>query len=122
MLFRYAYLVRHTLGFSKDLAMYRASAAWEDAIYNFVRPVKTLRQEVLELPGRRWLPRTPAMAAKLTDHVWTVNITTKSCITTKSRLLQRKVGYYNEKSRFLRFDGRRLSRARVRLRCDRYAA
>ncbi len=65
-------LVRHTLGFSKDLAMYRASAAWEDAVYNLVRPVKTLRQEVRDVPGRRWLPRTPAMAAKLTDHVWTV--------------------------------------------------
>jgi len=65
-------LVRQTLGFSKALEMYRASAAWEDAIYNFVRPVKTLRQEVQERPGQRWLPRTPAMAAKLTDHIWTV--------------------------------------------------
>jgi hypothetical protein len=26
-------LVRHTLGFSKDVDLYRASAAWEDAIY-----------------------------------------------------------------------------------------
>jgi hypothetical protein len=42
-------LVQHTLGFFKDLAMYRASAAWDDAVYNFVRPVKTLRQEVRDV-------------------------------------------------------------------------
>jgi hypothetical protein len=27
---------------------------------------------VLNDPLRRWLPRTPAMAAGLTDHIWTV--------------------------------------------------
>jgi hypothetical protein len=65
-------LVRHTLGFSKNLAMYRASAAWEDAMYNLARPLKTLRVEVHDVPGQRWLPRTPAMAAGLTDHIWPV--------------------------------------------------
>ncbi len=52
--------------------MYRASAAWEDLVYNFVRPVKTLRVEIHGDPKRRWQPRTPAMAAGLTDHIWTV--------------------------------------------------
>ena len=65
-------LTRKTLAFSKDLDMYKASAAWEDLIYNFARPVKTLRVEVFDDPHRRWLPRTPAMAATLTDHIWTV--------------------------------------------------
>ena len=65
-------LVRHTLGFSKDVDMYRASAAWEDAIYNLVRPLKTLRLAIQDVPGRRWQPRSPAMAAGLTDHLWTV--------------------------------------------------
>lgn len=65
-------LVRQTLGFSKDLACYRASAAWEDAVYNLVRPLKTLRLAVVDQPGRRWQPRTPAMAAGLTDHIWTL--------------------------------------------------
>ena len=65
-------LVRQTLGFSKSLEMYRASAAWEDAVYNLVRPLKTLRMEVHDVPGQRWQPRTPAMAAGLTDHPWTV--------------------------------------------------
>lgn len=65
-------LTRKTLAFSKSLEMYRASAAWEDMVYNLVRPLKTLRQEVFDAPHRRWNPRTPAMAAGLTDHFWTV--------------------------------------------------
>lgn len=65
-------LVRRTLGFSKTLAGYRASVAWDDAVYNWVRPLKTLRQPVTDQPGRRWQPRTPAMAAGLTDHRWTL--------------------------------------------------
>ena len=51
--------------------MLRASCALEDAVYNLVRPVKTLRIEVNN-DWRRWQPRTPAMAAGLTDHAWTI--------------------------------------------------
>lgn len=39
-------LVRKTLGYSKRLAMLRAACAWEDAVYNLARTVKTLRQEI----------------------------------------------------------------------------
>ncbi len=65
-------LVRKTLAYSKELEMYQASAAWEDICYNLIRPLKSLRLELADDPKRRWLPRTPAMAADLTDHVWTV--------------------------------------------------
>jgi hypothetical protein len=65
-------LVRKTLGYSKIVEMHRAAAAWEDIVYNLVRHLKTLRLEVFNDPMRRWLPRTPAMAAGLTDHIWTV--------------------------------------------------
>jgi hypothetical protein len=65
-------LTRRTLAFSKELRMYRASAAWEDIVYNFVRPLGTLRVEVFNDLKRRWRPRTPAMVAELTDRVWTV--------------------------------------------------
>jgi len=65
-------MVRKTLGYSKIVEMHRATAAWEDIVYNSVRRLKTLRLEVFNDPMRRWLPRTPAMAAGLTDHVWTV--------------------------------------------------
>jgi hypothetical protein len=64
-------LVRNGLTFSKELAMHRAAAAWEDLCHNFVHPHKSLRVRVEE-PDRRWQPRTPAMAAGLTDHIWTV--------------------------------------------------
>lgn len=64
-------LTRKTLAFSKLLTMYRASATWEDLVYNLARPLKTLRLEI-NTSGRRWLPRSPAMAAGLTDHIWTV--------------------------------------------------
>jgi hypothetical protein len=66
-------LVRKTLSFSKELRLLDAACALEDAIYNFTRPVRTLHVE-LDKPTRqaRWQPRTPAMAAGLTDHIWTV--------------------------------------------------
>jgi hypothetical protein len=63
---------RKTLAFSKDVDCYRAAATWEDAYYNLVKPHKSLRLRVYDLPGRKWHERTPAMAAQLTDHVWTV--------------------------------------------------
>jgi hypothetical protein len=66
-----ARLTRKSLAFSKKLTAYQAAAALQDAIYNFVRPLKTLRQELFEDTYRRWQPRTPAMAAKLTDSIWT---------------------------------------------------
>src|SRR5256886_12443403 len=66
-------LVRKTLSFSKELRFLKASSTLEDAIYNFTRPVKTLRVEVANQRDQaRWQQRTPAMAAGLTDHVWTV--------------------------------------------------
>jgi hypothetical protein len=64
--------VRKTLAFSKDVAAYTAAAAWEDSYYNLVRPHKSLRLPVAGASSRKWLPQTPAMAAKLTDHIWTV--------------------------------------------------
>jgi hypothetical protein len=64
-------LTRKTLAFSKLLEMYRASAILEDLVYNLARPLKTLRLEV-NTSSRRWLPRSPAMVAGLTDRIWTV--------------------------------------------------
>jgi hypothetical protein len=65
-------LVRHTLGFSRDVDMYRASAACKNARYNLVRLLKTLRLAIQDVPGRRGKPLSPKMAAGLTDHLWTV--------------------------------------------------
>jgi hypothetical protein len=64
-------LVRKTLGFSKQVAMLRASSIWEDVVYNLTRAVKTLRLPVFD-NERRWQPRSPAMAAGLADHLWSI--------------------------------------------------
>lgn len=64
-------LVRKTLGFSKRVAMLRAASVWEDMVYNLARHVKTLRLEVND-GTRRWLQRSPAMVAGLTDHIWSI--------------------------------------------------
>jgi hypothetical protein len=64
-------LVRKTLGFSKRLAMLRAACIWEDCVYNLARSVKTLRREI-NLPSQRWELRSPAMAAGLTDQIWSI--------------------------------------------------
>jgi hypothetical protein len=64
---------RKTLAFSKELGHHRAAALWEDAYYNLVKPHKSLRLPTGDIPGRKWLQRTPMMAASVTDHAWTVN-------------------------------------------------
>jgi hypothetical protein len=64
-------LVRKTLSFSKQVGLLAASCAWEDAVYNLVRPNLSLRVEAPQ-GARRWEQRTPMMAAGLTDHPWTL--------------------------------------------------
>jgi IS1 family transposase len=58
--------VRKTYAFSKDWDVHRAASALSYFSYNFCWPVRTLRVKA----DGRWRPRTPAMAAGLTDHVW----------------------------------------------------
>lgn len=64
-------LVRKTLGYSKRLEMLHAACVWEDIVYNFARPVKTLRQEI-HTGRNRWRHQSPAMAAGLTNHIWSI--------------------------------------------------
>jgi hypothetical protein len=64
-------MVRETLSFFKELDILQASCAWEDSVYNLTRPVRTLRIEVSD-SQRKWKQRCPAMAAGLTDHLWTI--------------------------------------------------
>jgi len=64
-------LVRKTLSFSKQRQMLAWACAWENLVYNFAHPVKTLRLPA-PVTGRKWLKRSPAMAAGLTDHVWSI--------------------------------------------------
>ena len=64
-------MVRKALSFSKDRKMLEASCAWEDGVYNLTRAVKSLRFEIND-NWRRWQPRSAAMAAGLTNHIWTI--------------------------------------------------
>ena len=69
-------LARKTVAFSKLLEMYRASATWQDLVYNLARPLKTLRLEVNET-HRRWRPRSPAtLVPALQVQVWRLDCLT----------------------------------------------
>jgi IS1 family transposase len=61
--------VRKSYAFSKDWGVHRAATAFSYFSYNFCWPVRTLRERDAE---GRWRTRTPAMAAGLTDHVWSL--------------------------------------------------
>jgi IS1 family transposase len=58
---------RKTYCFSKDWEVHQAATYFTMYSYNFCWPVRTLRHRG---PDDRWQARTPAMTAKLTDHVW----------------------------------------------------
>jgi IS1 family transposase len=60
--------VRKTCCFSKDWAVHEAMTYFTMYSYNFCWPVRTLRAKVGE---KQYEQRTPAMAAGLSDHVWT---------------------------------------------------
>ena len=60
---------RKTYRFSKAFEAHEAMTHFTMYGYNYCWPVRTLRQEV---GPRRYRQRTPAMAAGLTDHVWSL--------------------------------------------------
>jgi hypothetical protein len=66
-------LVRKTLSHSKKRYYLRRHLDLEDAVFNFVRPHLSLREKLARpINGRKWRRRTPAMAAGLTDHIWSL--------------------------------------------------
>jgi hypothetical protein len=66
-------LVRKTLSYSKKAYYLQQYLDLEDVVFNFVRPHLSLRVALPQpLNGRKWQQRTPAMAAGLTDHIWTL--------------------------------------------------
>ena len=70
---RLAVLVRRGRGVARRLQTLERAMYLMVCVYNFCTPHQSLRL-VLYLPNnrRRWVERTPAMAAGRTDHVWTV--------------------------------------------------
>jgi IS1 family transposase len=66
---RNARKVRKTYCFSKDWRLHEAVSYFALYSYNFCWPVRTLR---IKRGRKGYRQRTPAMAAGLTDHVWTL--------------------------------------------------
>ena len=71
-------LTRRTNGFPKEIIWFEKQLWLSTAYYHFVLPHHSLRQPLeTREPTRgtgtpkRWKPVTPAMAAGITDHVWT---------------------------------------------------
>jgi len=67
---RNARKVRKTYCFSKDWRLHEAVTYLTMYTYNFCWAVRTLR---VRAEDGSWRKRTPAMAAGLTDHVWTIS-------------------------------------------------
>lgn len=61
--------IRKTYGFSKDWQIHRAVSYFTLYSYNFCWPVRTLRVRGV---SSKWQNRSPAMAAGLSDHVWSI--------------------------------------------------
>ena len=63
-----SHLVRKSLTFARSLRWLRAKFAIIVSCYNLIRPHGTLSRGV----DRVFRPTTPAMAAEVTDHLWTL--------------------------------------------------
>jgi len=67
---RNARKVRKSYCFSKDWDVHNAMTYFTMYSYNLCWPVRTLR---VQDRNDRWLSRTPAMVAGLTDHIWSLS-------------------------------------------------
>lgn len=70
---RLSALVRRGRALARALPSLEQAVFLVGCVYNFCDAHRSLRR-VLYLPGhqKRWVPRSPAMAAGITDHLWTV--------------------------------------------------
>ncbi len=66
-------LTRKTLGFSKNRLELQHALDFIDAHDNFVKPHRSLRLKAPPEGDRLWIRRTPAMAAGISNHVWTLH-------------------------------------------------
>ena len=74
-LFRAAFapLARRSRATARLSATLTAGMYLVGTVYNFCRSHESLAVELVLPRGRRWLKRTPAIAAGLTDHPWSVH-------------------------------------------------
>lgn len=62
-------LARKGNGFSKELCKLESQLYLASGYYHFVKTHLGLRQKVID-GSRKWYQRTPALAAQITDHIW----------------------------------------------------
>jgi len=74
-MFRAAFvpLVRRTRAAARTPSLLTAGMYLVGSVYNFCHYHESLAVELTLPQGRRWLRRTPAIAAGLTDHCWSVH-------------------------------------------------
>ena len=65
-------LVRRGRAIAQTTITLEAGMWWVGCAYNLCWPHDSLRLAAPAESGRKWLERTPAMAANLTDHPWTL--------------------------------------------------
>ena len=65
--------VRKSLAFAKTMETKRVLGAWGVLVYNWARECRSLKRLLPQPKGRQlYERRSPAMAAGLTDHIWSV--------------------------------------------------
>lgn len=69
---RLASLARRTRSLARQSKSLHAGMYLLGCVYNFCTEHESLRRPGL-IGGHKWLERTPAMAAEITDHCWTVS-------------------------------------------------
>lgn len=69
----FAPLGRRTRAAARTTALLTAGMYLVGSVHNFCRYHESLAVELVLPHGRRWLKRTPAIAAGLTDHCWSVH-------------------------------------------------
>ena len=68
-----AFSVRKSLAFARRPESRNANGAWSMTVYNWRRANRSLRKLLLEPQGKKlYEKRSPAMAAGLTDFLWSV--------------------------------------------------
>jgi hypothetical protein len=67
-------LTRKTIAFSKKVEGLWDQLFLYQGYYNFVRPHRGLKRRIpsAKQTMQKWQRRTPALAAKLTDHIWSL--------------------------------------------------
>lgn len=68
---RLANLVRRSRALARQTPTRHAAMCLMGTVYNFCTEHQSLRLPGL-VNGHKWIPRTPALAAGLTDHCWTI--------------------------------------------------